>query len=155
AAVVRRLPDTTVVGITGSSGKTSTKDLVAQLLPRRGATVVPRGSFNNELGHPYTVLRASPETRYLVLEMSARGGGHIRSLAQIAPPQVGVVLNVGSAHLGEFGSREVIARAKGELVEALPSDGVAVLNADDPLVIAMAARTAARVVTFGESATAD
>jgi UDP-N-acetylmuramoyl-tripeptide--D-alanyl-D-alanine ligase len=155
AAVVRRLPNTIVVGITGSSGKTSTKDLLAQVLPRRGATVVPRGSFNNELGHPYTVLRASPETRYLVLEMSARGVGHIRHLAQIAPPQVGVVLNVGSAHLGEFGSREVIAQSKGELVEALPSAGVAVLNGDDPLVTAMAGRTAARVVTFGESAAAD
>jgi UDP-N-acetylmuramoyl-tripeptide--D-alanyl-D-alanine ligase len=155
AAVVRRLPSTTVVGITGSSGKTSTKDLVAQLLTRLGATVAPPGSFNNELGHPYTVLRASPDTRFLVLETSARGVGHIRHLTEIAPPRIGVVLNVGSAHLGEFGSRETIARSKGELVEALPSDGAAILNADDPLVAAMATRTAARVVTFGEAARAD
>jgi UDP-N-acetylmuramoyl-tripeptide--D-alanyl-D-alanine ligase len=152
AAVVRRLPGTTVVGITGSSGKTSTKDVVAQLLGRRGPTVAPPGSFNNELGHPYTVLRATPETRFLVLENSARGVGHIRYLTEIAPPRIGVVLNVGSAHLGEFGSRAAIAQAKGELVEALPADGVAVLNADDPLVAAMAARTAARVVPVGESA---
>jgi UDP-N-acetylmuramoyl-tripeptide--D-alanyl-D-alanine ligase len=155
AAVVRRLPDVTVVGVTGSSGKTSTKDLLAQLLERLGPTVAPPGSFNNELGHPYTVLRATPATRYLVLETSARGIGHIRYLTQIAPPRIGAVLNVGSAHLGEFGSRENIAVAKGELVEALPEDGVAVLNADDPLVAAMADRTRARVVSVGRAAHAD
>jgi len=148
--VIRRLPDILVVGITGSSGKTSTKDLVAQLLERLGPTVAPPESFNNELGHPYTVLLSTVDTKYLVLEMSARGLGHIRELAEIAPPRIGVVLNVGSAHLGEFGSRAAIAQAKGELVEALPADGVAILNADDPLVAAMSARTAARVVTFGE-----
>lgn len=158
AAVVRRLPDVTVIGVTGSSGKTSTKDLLAQLLPRLGPTVAPPGSFNNELGHPYTVLRADMDTHYLVLENSARGIGHIRALTRIAPPRLGAVLNVGSAHLGEFGSREAIAEAKGELVEALPdaaAGGVAVLNADDPLVLAMAARTSARVVTVGEAAGAD
>jgi UDP-N-acetylmuramoyl-tripeptide--D-alanyl-D-alanine ligase len=111
--------------------------------------------MNNELGHPYTVLLADADTRYLVLELGARGIGHIRHLTTIAPPRIGVELNVGSAHLGEFGSREAIARAKGELVEALPAEGVAVLNADDPLVSAMAARTAARVVRFGGSADAD
>jgi UDP-N-acetylmuramoyl-tripeptide--D-alanyl-D-alanine ligase len=155
ADVVRRLPSLTVVGITGSSGKTSTKDLLAQLLARLGPTVAPPGSFNNELGHPYTVLRVDRDTRFLVLEKSARGIGHIRYLTTIAPPRIGVVLNVGSAHLGEFGSREAIAQAKGELVEALPPDGLAVLNADDPLVLAMARRTAARVVTVGEAASAD
>ena len=155
SAVVRRLPDVTVVGVTGSSGKTSTKDVLAQLLARLGPTVAPPGSFNNELGHPYTVLRADGTTRYLVLETSARGIGHIRFLTRIAPPRIGVVLNVGSAHLGEFGSREAIAQAKGELVEALPADGVAVLNADDALVAAMAQRTAARVVLVGESPSAD
>ena len=158
SAVARLLTGTTVVGITGSSGKTSTKDLVAALLSRLGPTVAPPGSFNNELGHPYTVLLADERTRFLVLETSARGVGHIRYLTGIAPPRIGVVLNVGSAHLGEFGSREAIAQAKGELVEALPpavDGGIAVLNADDPLVLAMAARTAARVVTVGESAAAD
>ena len=155
AAVVRRLPDATVIGVTGSSGKTSTKDLMAQLLRRLGPTVAPPGSFNNELGHPYTVLRATSETRFLVLEKSARGIGHIRYLTEIAPPRIGAVLNVGSAHLGEFGSREAIAQAKGELVEALPANGVAVLNADDQLVAAMAARTAARVVLVGRAPGAD
>jgi UDP-N-acetylmuramoyl-tripeptide--D-alanyl-D-alanine ligase len=150
AAVVRRLP-ATVIGLTGSSGKTSTKDLIAALLASLGPTVAPAGSMNNELGHPYTVLRADERTRYLVLELGARDVGHIRHLTQIAPPRIGAVLNVGSAHLGIFGSREAIAAAKGELVEALPADGVAVLNADDPLVSSMAGRTRARVVTFGES----
>jgi UDP-N-acetylmuramoyl-tripeptide--D-alanyl-D-alanine ligase len=150
----RRLP-ATVVGITGSSGKTSTKDLIAALLCRLGPTVAPAGSMNNELGHPYTVLLADAETRFLVLELGARGIGHIRHLTSIAPPRIGVELNVGSAHLGEFGSRAAIAQAKGELVEALPPDGIAVLNADDPLVTAMAARTVARVVRFGESSAAD
>jgi len=153
-AVAGRLP-AVIVGVTGSSGKTSTKDLLRQVLERIGPTIAPSGSMNNELGHPYTVLRADDQTRFLVLEMGARGVGHIRHLAEIAPPRIGVVLNVGSAHLGKFGSREAIATAKGELVEALPSEGTAVLNADDPLVAAMASRTAARIVTFGESATAD
>lgn len=140
-----------VVGVTGSSGKTSTKDLIAGLLARLGPTVAPPGSFNNELGHPWTVLRADQHTRHLVLELSARGPGHIAALCRVAPPRIGAVLNVGSAHLGEFGSRAAIAQAKGELVEALPADGLAVLNADDPLVAAMADRTDARVVFVGES----
>ncbi|MEV3959751.1 UDP-N-acetylmuramoyl-tripeptide--D-alanyl-D-alanine ligase [Nocardia sp. NPDC050193] len=142
----------TVVGVTGSSGKTSTKDLLAAVLAPLGPVVAPPGSFNNELGHPWTALRAGPDTRFLVLEMSARGPGHIAALARVAPPSIGVVLNVGTAHLGEFGSREAIAQTKGELVEALPDTGLAVLNADDPKVSAMASRTAARVVTVGHSA---
>ncbi|MEJ2889004.1 UDP-N-acetylmuramoyl-tripeptide--D-alanyl-D-alanine ligase [Actinomycetospora aeridis] len=140
-----------VVGITGSSGKTSTKDLVAHLLEAAGETVAPPGSFNNELGHPWTALRATPSTRHLVLELSARGPGHVAALCRVAPPRIGAVLNVGSAHLGEFGSREAIAQAKGELVEALPRDGVAVLGADDPVVAAMAQRTTARVVHAGRA----
>ncbi|RDI49859.1 UDP-N-acetylmuramoyl-tripeptide--D-alanyl-D-alanine ligase [Nocardia mexicana] len=145
----------TVVGVTGSSGKTSTKDLLASVLAPLGPVVAPPGSFNNEIGHPWTALRANADTRFLVLELSARGPGHIRALTEIAPPGIGVVLNVGTAHLGEFGSREVIAQAKGELVEALPSSGIAVLNADDPNVAAMASRTRARVVTVGQSTDAD
>ncbi|HEX8004274.1 MAG TPA: UDP-N-acetylmuramoyl-tripeptide--D-alanyl-D-alanine ligase [Mycobacteriales bacterium] len=140
-----RLP-ARVVGITGSSGKTSTKDLVAQVLERAGTTVAPPGSYNNELGLPLTVLSAGEDTDFLVLEMGARGTGHIAWLCGIAPPDVAVVLNVGTAHLGEFGSREAIAKAKGELVEALRPDGLAVLNAADPLVHAMRDRTTARVV---------
>ncbi|MCW2604853.1 MAG: murF, partial [Pseudonocardiales bacterium] len=156
-AVLRMLPDITVIGITGSSGKTSTKDLVAALLEPLGPTVAPTGSFNNEIGHPYTVLRADAETRFLVLELSARGVGHISYLAGIAPLRIGAVLNVGTAHLGEFGSREAIAQAKGELVEALPpasAGGVAVLNIDDPVVAQMASRTEARIVGVGESGSA-
>ncbi|MFD9828041.1 UDP-N-acetylmuramoyl-tripeptide--D-alanyl-D-alanine ligase [Tsukamurella tyrosinosolvens] len=139
----------TVVGVTGSAGKTSTKDLIAAVLRPLGETVAPPGSFNNEIGHPWTALRATASTRFLVLEMSARGEGHIAALAKVAPPRIGVELNVGTAHLGEFGSREAIARAKGELVEALPAEGVAVLNADDAAVAAMASRTGARVVFYG------
>jgi UDP-N-acetylmuramoyl-tripeptide--D-alanyl-D-alanine ligase len=144
-----------IVGITGSSGKTSTKDLIAAVLRPLGAVVAPPGSFNNELGHPWTVLRATRETGYLVLEMSARHPGNIAALAAIAPPSIAVVLNVGTAHLGEFGSREVIAQTKAELVQAVPAPGVVVLNADDPVVAAMAAQTAARVVTVGRSKAAD
>ncbi|AEB46436.1 MULTISPECIES: UDP-N-acetylmuramoyl-tripeptide--D-alanyl-D-alanine ligase [Micromonospora] len=154
-AVVDRLPQLTVIGLTGSSGKTTTKDLIAQLTARLGETVAPPGSFNNELGHPYTALQAVPSTRYLVLEKGARGIGHVRYLCEVAPPRISVVLNVGVSHIGEFGSQENIALAKGELVEALPADGLAVLNADDPLVDAMAGRTTARVVRYGEAAHAD
>jgi UDP-N-acetylmuramoyl-tripeptide--D-alanyl-D-alanine ligase len=143
--------DCTVVGITGSSGKTSTKDLIARVLAVGGPTVSARGSFNTEVGMPLTVLRADESTRYLVLEMGMRGEGHIAYLVQLVPPDISVVLNVGSAHLGMLGSREAIARAKSEIVRDLPADAVAVLNADDPAVRAMAEVTAARVVTFGEA----
>ena len=144
-----------VVAITGSSGKTSTKDLVAAVLSSMGPTVSAAGSFNTEVGLPLTILAADEHTEFLVLEMGMRGEGHIAYLVDIARPDVGVVINVGSAHLGMLGSREAIARAKGELVRGLAPDAVAVLNADDPLVREMAGTTAARVVTFGESADSD
>ncbi|MEV8306000.1 UDP-N-acetylmuramoyl-tripeptide--D-alanyl-D-alanine ligase [Streptomyces flavidovirens] len=156
-AVVERL-GTKVVALTGSAGKTSTKDLIAQLLERKAPTVWTPGSLNNEIGLPLTALRATEETEHLVLEMGARGIGHIRYLTELTPPHIGLVLNVGTAHIGEFGGREQIAEAKGEMVEALPSadaGGVAVLNADDQLVRAMASRTKARVLLFGEAAEAD
>src|SRR6185312_7583022 len=105
-AVVERLPGLAIVGLTGSSGKTTTKDYIGQLLARLGPTVAPAGSLNNELGFPYTVLQATEETRFLVLEMGARGIGHIRYLTDIARPSIGAVLNIGAAHLGEFGSVE-------------------------------------------------
>jgi UDP-N-acetylmuramoyl-tripeptide--D-alanyl-D-alanine ligase len=152
-AVVARL-GTRVVALTGSAGKTSTKDLIAQVLQRKGPTVWTPGSLNNEIGLPLTALRATEDTEHLVLEMGARGIGHIRYLTELTPPGIGLVLNVGSAHIGEFGGREQIARAKGELVESLPSaeeGGIAVLNADDPLVRAMESRTRARVTLFGEA----
>ncbi|GAB3001625.1 UDP-N-acetylmuramoyl-tripeptide--D-alanyl-D-alanine ligase [Mycobacterium bourgelatii] len=136
----------TLIGITGSSGKTSTKDLVAAVLAPLGEVVAPPGSFNNELGHPWTVLRATRDTDYLILEMSARHPGNIAALADIATPSIGVVLNVGTAHLGEFGSREIIAKTKSELPQSVPQSGVVILNADDPAVAAMADVTKARVV---------
>ncbi|MER7678581.1 MULTISPECIES: UDP-N-acetylmuramoyl-tripeptide--D-alanyl-D-alanine ligase [unclassified Streptomyces] len=152
--VVERL-GATLVALTGSAGKTSTKDLIAQVLRSKAPTVFTPGSLNNEIGLPLTALTATEETKYLVLEMGARGIGHIRYLADLTPPRIGLVLNVGTAHIGEFGGREQIAQAKGELVESLPEDGAAILNADDPLVRAMASRTKARVVLFGESGEAD
>ncbi|MHB9754265.1 UDP-N-acetylmuramoyl-tripeptide--D-alanyl-D-alanine ligase [Streptomyces sp. BYX5S] len=152
--VVARL-GATLVGLTGSAGKTSTKDLIAQVLRRKADTVFTPGSLNNEIGLPLTALTATDETQFLVLEMGARGIGHIKYLTGLTPPRIGVVLNVGSAHIGEFGGREQIAQAKGELVEALPADGTAILNADDPLVRAMASRTQAKVLFFGEAESAD
>jgi UDP-N-acetylmuramoyl-tripeptide--D-alanyl-D-alanine ligase len=140
-----------VVGLTGSVGKTSTKDLLAQLLEHAGPTVAAAGNLNNELGVPLTVARVERDTRFLVVEMGARGIGHIAYLCDIAPPRVGVVLNVGQAHVGEFGSQAAIAQAKGELVESLPAEGWAVLNVDDPLVWAMRRRTAGRVLPWSMS----
>ena len=145
----------TIIGVTGSSGKTSTKDLLATVLEPLGEVVAPPGSFNNELGHPWTVLRATRSTDYLILEMSARHPGNIAALAAIAPPAVGVVLNVGTAHLGEFGTREAIAKTKAELPQAVPQSGVVVLNADDPAVAAMADVTKARVVRISRSSSTD
>lgn len=150
-AVLDRAPDLTVIGITGSSGKTSTKDLLGTVLGVAAPTIAPVGSYNSEVGVPLTVTRVTDETKFLVVEMGARGIGHIDYLTRIAPPSIGIVLNVGTAHVGEFGSREAIATAKAELVEALPSDGVAILNADDPVVRAMSSRTRARVVLVGEA----
>ena len=145
----------TIIGVTGSSGKTSTKDLLAAVLAPLGEVIAPPGSFNNELGHPWTVLRATAKTGYLILELSARHLGNIAALAAIAPPAIGVVLNVGTAHLGEFGSREAIAKTKSELPQAVPRSGVVVLNADDPAVAAMAEVTAARVVRVSREHHAD
>jgi UDP-N-acetylmuramoyl-tripeptide--D-alanyl-D-alanine ligase len=150
-AVLDRLPAVTVIGVTGSSGKTSTKDLLAALLADAGPTVAPLGSFNNELGLPLTALGCDAATRYLVAEMGAREPGNISYLCTITPPRVAVVLNVGAAHAGIFGSREVTARAKGELAAALPPDGVAVLNADDAAVRGLPAPAGVRVVLFGRA----
>lgn len=147
------LLDVTVHAMTGSQGKTGTKDYLAAVLRTLAgdsAVVATTGNNNNELGVPLTVLRADASTRHLVVEMGARGIGHIAYLCGIAPPSIAAVLNVGTAHVGEFGGREQIAQAKGEIVEALAADGTAVLNADDALVAAMASRTRAQVLTFGE-----
>lgn len=149
---LRRSGPLTVVALTGSQGKTSVKDLLAHVLESQGPTVAAEGSFNNELGVPLTILRANAQTRWLVLEMGARGIGHVAALCAIAVPDVAAVLNVGTAHLGEFGSVAVIAQAKGEIVEALNPAGIAVLNGDDPRVAAMRTRTAATVIGFGHDA---
>lgn len=144
-----------VVGITGSVGKTTTKDLLAQLCGAAGPTIAPVRSFNNEIGLPLTVLRADETTRYLVLEMGASGPGHLTYLTDIAPPDVAVVLVVGQAHLGGFGGIEAVATAKSEIVQGLLPDGVAVLNADDQRVSAMAPLAPGDVVTFGSAPASD
>ena len=141
----------TVVAMTGSQGKTGTKDALTQILASCAPTVGTAANLNNELGVPLTVLRATSETTYLVVEMGARGVGHIAYLCEVARPDAAAVLNIGTAHIAEFGSREQIAVAKGEIVEALTDDGTAVLNADDPLCAALSARTTAPTLSFGES----
>jgi UDP-N-acetylmuramoyl-tripeptide--D-alanyl-D-alanine ligase len=143
-----RLPDR-VVGITGSVGKTSTKDLLAAALGRSYRVNASDKSFNNELGVPLTVLDTPDDAEAVVIEMGARGRGHVASLCAVARPLVGVVTTVGLSHSEFFGTVEDVAVAKAELVESLPAHGTAVLNADAPLVAAMATRTDARVLTFG------
>ena len=143
------LPRTTVIAITGSSGKTSTKDLIAQVLETAAPTVAPTGSFNNEIGLPRTVLTATEDTRFLVLEMGMRGLGHIATLCDIAPPDIAAILNIGSAHIGVVGSRDGIAQAKGEILQALHADGIAVINADDEYATYHRGLTTARHVLFG------
>lgn len=145
----------TVIALTGSSGKTSTKDLLASILTRIAPTVAPVGSRNNELGLPLTVLEMDDRTRYLVLEMGARGIGHISHLTKIARPDIALVLNVGTAHVGEFGSVENTQRAKSELVTSLDAHGIAVLNADDPRVISMRPTDGAEVRSFSAMGNAE
>ena len=155
AAERRERRRVTVVGVTGSVGKTTTKDLTAALLERSGPVLKSEANYNNEIGLPLTLLELTHRHRRAVLEMAMRAPGEIATLCEIARPHVGVVTNVGHSHLEQLGSLEAVAAAKGELVEHLPSDGVAVLNADDPLVRAMSARTEARTVLFGLSPDAD
>jgi UDP-N-acetylmuramoyl-tripeptide--D-alanyl-D-alanine ligase len=140
-----------VIAVTGSVGKTTTKDLLRGIFSAEGPTVAPQGSYNGEVGVPLTVFTAGPDTRFLIIEMGATKIGNIDYLCRMVRPDIGVVLCVGSAHAGEFGGTANIARAKGELVESLGADGVAVLNDDDAAVRQMHRRTAAPVVLFGES----
>jgi UDP-N-acetylmuramoyl-tripeptide--D-alanyl-D-alanine ligase len=144
-----------VIGITGSSGKTSTKDMIGQVLSHAATTHAPSGSQNNELGLPLTLLSAPRDVKYLVAEMGMRGLGHISYLCELAQPTIGVITNVGRAHIGEVGSIEGIAKAKSELVRAIQSSGVVILNADDERVLAMRELTEATVFTYGFASTAD
>lgn len=144
-----------VVGITGSNGKTSTKNMLRTILEQHGETVAPQGSFNNHVGAPISMLRITHDTRFLVVEMGASGKGHIAKLVSIAEPDVGVVLKVGLAHAGEFGGIEATQKAKSEMVTDLPPTATALLNVDDDRVASMRALTAARVVGFGTSEGAD
>nr|WP_228497610.1 UDP-N-acetylmuramoyl-tripeptide--D-alanyl-D-alanine ligase [Frigoribacterium sp. VKM Ac-1396] len=152
---VRRLGRLKVVGVTGSNGKTSTKNMLRAVLSDVAPTVAPEGSFNNHVGAPISMLRIDEATEYLVVEMGASGPGEIARLVEIARPDTGVVLKVGLAHAGGFGGIEGTRAAKSEMVTDLPATGTAVLNADDDRVAGMASVTAARVVTFGQGPTAD
>lgn len=145
----------TVIGITGSNGKTTTKNMLERILAGVGETVAPIRSFNNAVGAPTTMLRTTESTRYLIVEMGASGIGDIARLVAMARPDIGVVLKVGLAHAGGFGGIEATLAAKTEMVTDLAADGVAVLNADDSRVASMAERTPARVLRFGEDPSAD
>jgi len=155
AAAERQTITADVIGVTGSTGKTSTKDLIESVLRTARPTAASPASFNNEVGLPLTLLWAPEGVEAIVCEMGARGSGHIRFLCAVARPNVGVITNVGVAHMELFGSREAIADAKAELVESLPPDGLAVVNADDPVARGFRARTAARTLTYGRSESAD
>lgn len=155
AQYIRKQLDILTIGVTGSTGKTTTKDMIAAILGTRFNVIKNEANFNNEIGLPLTLLRLDRATDCCVVEMGMRGLGEIRALAEIACPKVGVVTNVGLTHLELLGSIENIARAKSELVESLPHDGFAILNADDPRVLAMRNRTAARVLSYGMSEMAD
>jgi UDP-N-acetylmuramoyl-tripeptide--D-alanyl-D-alanine ligase len=138
-----------VVAITGSNGKTTTKNLVANMCERVGLTISPRDSFNNEVGAPLTMLKVTHDTQFLVLEMGASGIGHISRLTDMVHPDIAVVLMVGLAHAGEFGGVEVTVRAKAELIEGLAADGVAIVNADDSRVMSMRSKARGQIISFG------
>jgi len=148
--VRKELKNLTVIGITGSQGKTTTKDLLQAILSIHHETIAPLGSLNNELGVPLTLLRCTRSTEYCIVEMGARHKGDIAALTAVAQPKIGVVLTVGNAHVGEFGSREIIAASKFELIESLPSDGTAILGSYDSFTAAMGAGKVGHVLSFGE-----
>lgn len=145
-----QLAELTVIGITGSQGKTTTKDLLNSILSSVANTVAPIGSFNNEIGVPLTILECTEKTKYCIVEMGARHIGDITALCEIAKPNIGAVLKVGNAHLGEFGSREAIAQAKSELITSLLAQGTAVLGTYDQFTPKMVAAEGVNVLTFGE-----
>ena len=154
-AQVRRAGQLKVVAVTGSNGKTTTKNMLRTIFEREGETVAPQGSFNNDVGAPITMLGVTRQTRYLVVEMGADGVGDIARLQSVVMPDVGIVLMVGLAHIGKFGDAATTASAKSEMVTSLPPEAVAVLNFDDGRVKAMAQQTAAKVSSFGLDSSAD
>ncbi|MBN2027379.1 MAG: UDP-N-acetylmuramoyl-tripeptide--D-alanyl-D-alanine ligase [Actinobacteria bacterium] len=151
----RELSPARVVGITGSTGKTLTKDFTAAVLAGAGKVNASQGSFNNEIGVPLTILAGGDDTDFMVLEMGSRGGGHIRELCGFARPEIGVVTNIGWTHLRFFRTRDALARAKAELLESLPPTGRAVINADDDYADYLCSTSPCPVVTFGHSSRAD
>jgi UDP-N-acetylmuramoyl-tripeptide--D-alanyl-D-alanine ligase len=156
AAYVRQvLPDLTVIAITGSQGKTTTKDLLQHILESVGNTVAPQGNFNNELGTPITLLQCDASTKFCILEMGARHIGDIAALCEMARPNIGVVLRVGTAHIGEFGSAEAVATAKSEMISSLDKSAVAILGQYDPFTQNMRSLHDGKIITFGESNSAD
>lgn len=150
-AEVRSRSDLKVIGITGSNGKTTTKNMLREILSTSGSTIAPIESFNNEVGAPYSMLQVTDATKYLVVELGAGGVGSIKYLAEIAKPDIGVMLKVGLAHVGEFGGIETTAKIKAELVEAMPDTGTLVMNHDDGYVREMAELSKAKKIWFGTS----
>jgi len=155
AEVRNRLPELTVIGITGSQGKTTTKDITRHVLSMAGETIAPEQSFNNDLGVPLTLLRATEKTQFCILEMGARHLGDIARLVKMARPNIGVVLVVGTAHIGEFGSRERIAETKSEIVANLEPGAIAILGTYDEFTPQMSKKTLASVLYFGEQNSCD
>jgi UDP-N-acetylmuramoyl-tripeptide--D-alanyl-D-alanine ligase len=154
-AKVKSLGDLTVIGVTGSNGKTTTKNMLRKVLSTAGETIAPEESFNNEVGAPYSMLRITEQTKFLVVELGAGGLGSIRYLAQMCQPDIGIELKVGLAHAGEFGGIDVTERIKAELVEELSTEGIALLNFDDERVKRMSEKTKAKISSFGLSEQAD
>ena len=144
-----------VIGITGSQGKTSTKDLLRSICATSGKTVAPLASYNNELGVPLTLLQCDEKTQYCIIEMGARHKGDIAKLCSVVKPDIGVVLRVGNAHIGEFGSQEAIAQTKSELIQSLAADGIAILGSYDKFTIAMKSLHESKTITFGENQSDD
>ena len=154
-SVIRAKTELKVIGITGSNGKTTTKNMLKAILRRAGETIAPIESYNNEVGAPYSILQVTEKTKYLVVELGAGGFGTIKYLANITKPDIGVVLKVGLAHVGEFGSIENTAKIKSELVESLAPESIAILNYDDGYVREMSEKTKAKTLWFGTAAEAN
>jgi UDP-N-acetylmuramoyl-tripeptide--D-alanyl-D-alanine ligase len=154
-AKVKSLGELKVIGVTGSNGKTTTKNMLREVLSTAGETIAPEESFNNEVGAPYSMLRITEQTKFLVVELGAGGLGSIRYLAQMCQPDIGIELKVGLAHAGEFGGIDVTERIKAELVEELSAEGIALLNIDDERVKRMSEKTKAKISSFGLSEQAD